>query len=72
MANPWMSHLAKVWAKLKKKGGSYKQAMIEARIRMVHDRLADARHVDDLRILTRMLQRLVNMEPDEEEEIDEE
>ncbi len=31
MANPWMSHLAKVWAKVKKKGGSYKQAMIEAK-----------------------------------------
>jgi hypothetical protein len=29
--NPWLQHLGSVWKKLKPKGKSYKQAMIEAK-----------------------------------------
>ena len=31
MANPWMTHLAKVWSKVKKQGKSYREAMIIAK-----------------------------------------
>ena len=29
--NPWMTHLASVWKSVKAKGGSYKQAMMQAK-----------------------------------------
>ena len=31
MANPWLVHLKKVYAKVKKQGKSYKQAMVIAK-----------------------------------------